>query len=204
MNKRKTYLLDELTWKEAADLFKKTDIAMINIGAIHPHGDGALLGTDSIGANEVAIRINEKCLKEGLDVVILPTIPFGYNYYHGDFPGNISIDTNTLTDYYWNIIEWLNKWGVKKILWNSTHGGNTPSVAAVSHKARTKYGIFAARFAWDATGGALSRAGMVDVPIKRGDEGLAMEMSLCAAVRPDRVDFNESTFRDWEKRSAGE
>ena len=67
MNKRKTYLLEELTWKEAANLFKKTDIAMINIGAVHAHGDGALLGTDVIGAYEVANRINEKCLKEGLD-----------------------------------------------------------------------------------------------------------------------------------------
>jgi len=45
MIKRKTYLLEELTWKEAAELFNKTDIAMINLGAIHPHGDGALLGT---------------------------------------------------------------------------------------------------------------------------------------------------------------
>ena len=199
MEKRKTYLLEELTWKEAAELFKKTDIAMINVGAVHPHGDGALLGTDVIGAHEVANRINEKCLKEKLDIVILPTIPFGYNYYHGDFAGNISIDRSTLTKYFWDIVVWLNKWGIKKILWNSTHGGNEPCVAEVAHKARAKFGIFSARFAWDATGGALSRAGMVDVPIKTGDEGLAMEMSLCAAVRPDLVDFNKSTFRDWEK-----
>jgi creatinine amidohydrolase/Fe(II)-dependent formamide hydrolase-like protein len=47
LEKRKTYLLEELTWKEAAALFK-TDIAMINLGAIHPHGDGALLGTDNL------------------------------------------------------------------------------------------------------------------------------------------------------------
>jgi len=199
MLKRKTYLLEELTWKEAAELFKKTDMAIINLGAIHPHGDGALLGTDNIGAYEVANRINERCVKENLDVVILPSIPFGYNYYHGDFEGNISIDKKTLIDYYWNVVEWLNKWGIKKILWNTPHGGNEPCVAEVAFKARIKFGIFSARFAWDASGAALSRSGMVDVPIKSGDEGLALEMSLCAAVRPDRVDFNESTFRDWEE-----
>lgn len=199
MSKRKTYLLEELTWRETAALLKKTDIAMINLGAIHPHGDGALLGTDNLGAYEVANRINEKCVNKGIDVIILPSIPFGYNYYHGDFEGNISIDKKTLIDYYWNVVEWLNKWGIKKIIWNSPHGGNEPCIAEVASKAYVKYGILSVRFAWDSTGGALSRAGVVDVPIKSGDEGLAMEMSLCAAVRPDRVDFNESTFKDWEK-----
>jgi len=131
--------------------------------------------------------------------VILPSIPFGYNYYHGDFEGNISIEKKTLTDYYWNVVEWLNKWGIKKILWNTPHVGNEPCIAEVASKAYRKYGIFSARFGWDSTGAALSRAGVVDVPIKAVDEGLAMEMSLCAAVRPDRVEFNESTFRDWEK-----
>ena len=199
MVKRKTYLLEELTWREADALFKKTDIAMINLGAIHPHGDGALLGTDNLGAYEVANMINKRCVKEGLDIVILPSIPFGYNYYHGDFAGNISIDTKTLIDYYSNVVEWLNKWGIKKILWNTPHGGNWNPIAEVAYKAYRKYGIFSARFSWDANGSDLSKAGMVDVPIKEGDEGLALEMSLCAAVRPDRVDFNESTFKDWEK-----
>jgi creatinine amidohydrolase len=199
MIKRKTYLLEELTWKEAAELFKKTDIAMINLGAIHPHGTGALLGTDNLGAYEVANKINEKCVKEGLDIVILPSVPFGYTHYHGDFEGNISIELKTLTDYLWNIVEWLNKWGIKKILWNTPHGGNSSCVGEIASKARVKYGIFSASFAWDSTGTALSRAGVVDVPhYLAGDDGLALEMSLCAAVRPDRVDFNECTFRGLE------
>jgi creatinine amidohydrolase/Fe(II)-dependent formamide hydrolase-like protein len=143
--------------------------------------------------------INERCVKEGLDIVILPSIPFGYNYYHGDFAGNISIDKKTLIDYYWNVVEWLNKWGIEKILWNTPHGGNEPCIAEVAFIAYKKYGIFSARFTWDATSSDLSKAGVVDIPLKDVGEGLAFEMSLCAAVRPDRVDFNESTFRDWEK-----
>jgi creatinine amidohydrolase/Fe(II)-dependent formamide hydrolase-like protein len=199
MVKRKTYLLEELTWNEARDLFKKTDIAIVNLGAIHPHGTGAPLGTDVIGAFEVAERINKKCVDRGNDVVILPTIPFGYNYYHGDFEGTISIDKPTLISYYWNVVKWLHKWGIKKLIWNSPHAGNSPCIEEVATRARTELGMFSVRFAWDGTGMALTRDGVINTPIKRGDEGLILEMSLVAAVKPDIVDFSQATFKDYEQ-----
>lgn len=199
MEKRKTYLLEELTWKEARELFEKTDIAIVNAAAIHPHGSGAPLGTDQIGAVGVADRINQKCVERGIDVVILPSIPFGYNYYHGDFEGNISIDKATLTGYYWNVVKWLHKWGIRKLIWNSPHGGNTPCIQDVMQRARTELGMFGVRFAWDSTGIALTRAGIIDTPIRGGDEGLILEMSLVAAVRPDIMDFSDAAFKEYEQ-----
>jgi creatinine amidohydrolase len=204
MAKKKTYMLEDLTWKEAKALFEKTDIAMICVGAIHPHGSGSTLGTDQVGAVELAKRINEKCLKRGLDIVILPSIPFGYNYYHGDFHGNISIDPPTLTSYFWNVIQWLHKWGIRKVIWNTPHGGNQPMIQDAMDRARTELGMVGVKFAWDATGTALTRAGLIDQPITGGDEGLILEMSLVKAVRPDTVDFSDATFVDYEDPFKGQ
>jgi len=195
----KKNLLNEMTWKEAKILFKKTDVAIINCGAIHPHGSACPLGTDNIGAYEVSKKISKKCLEQGIDVVILPNIPFGYNYYHGDFEGNISIDKPTLISYYWNVVKWLHKWGIRKIIWNSTHGGNEPCIEDVSSRARREFGMIAVRFAWDSTGMTLTQDGLINTPIKEGDEGLILEMSLVAAVRPEIIDFSDAAFKEYEK-----
>jgi creatinine amidohydrolase/Fe(II)-dependent formamide hydrolase-like protein len=197
--KKKTYMLEDMTWKESKELFKKTEIAIINVGAMHTHGTGCPLGTDNIGAYEIAKRINDKCVEKRISVVILPNIPFGYNNYHGDFEGNISIDRPTLSSYYWNVVKWLHKWGIRKLIWNSPHGGNWPNIQEVAIRARNELGMFSVRFGWDATAIELTRDGVIDTPIRDGCEGLIMELSLVAAVRPDTVDFSDASFKDYEQ-----
>ena len=52
------YLLDEMTWKEAEEAFKRTDVAIIPLGCTHAHGLAVPLGSDHILAEEVSKRIN--------------------------------------------------------------------------------------------------------------------------------------------------
>ena len=148
MSKMRKHLLNEMTWKEAKEAFKKTDLAIITAGACHCHGSACPLGTDNITAIELSSRIGKKCMERGIDVIVLPNIPFGYNEYHGDFPGNISIDQATLASYYMNICKWLHKWGIKKIIWNCTHGGNISVVADVSYRCRNELDLLSVLFPW--------------------------------------------------------
>lgn len=194
--KPKTYLLENLTWKEAEDLFKKTDVALINTGAIHPHGLNVPLGLDSFGATEVGIRLDKVCVKRGIDIVILPTINYGITHHHGDFPGNISIDIVTMTRLYWNIIKWIHKWGIRKIIWHTPHYV-VPSIEQCMYRARTELGMIGFRVAWDFLAIALTKSGVIDQPIKSFDGGLIMEGSLAAACRPEYVDFSAETFKEY-------
>jgi creatinine amidohydrolase len=187
------FLLNEMTWKEAKEAFKKTDIAIISTGACHPHGSACPLGTDNITAEELSNRIGKKCMERGINLIILPNIPFGYNEYHGDFPGNISIDQSVLESYYINICKWLHKWGIKKIIWNCSHGGNISAISSVAYRCRNKFGLLSVLFSW------YDQYIDLENKFSYADEGLVQEMSAILYLKPELCNISEENFSEYKQ-----
>lgn len=180
--------LDEMTWKEAEEAFQKTDIAVICLGATHPHGLACPLGTDTFVARGMGERIGEKS-----NVIVVPTLPFGYNQYHMDFPGAINIPKAHLADLYIDICESLYKWGIRKIVWLSPHGGNTSVIEDVAHRLRYEKGMLSARVNY-------FLAGLVDPNLAGyGSEGLVDEASMMLYLRPDTVHPERATFKEFKR-----
>lgn len=190
------YLLNEMSWKEAREAFKRTDIAIITSGACHPHGSACPLGSDNIMAADISDRIGKKCVERGIDVIVLPNIPFGYNEYHGEFEGTISIDTPTLIAYYMNVCKWLHKWGIRKLIWNSTHGGNKSAVQHVAFRCRHEFGMLSIYFPWYSQ---FLKIGVDPMGVVEPDEGLLQEISGMMYVRPDLVNVSEAAFKEYKQ-----
>lgn len=180
---------DEMTWKEAEEAFKKTDIAVICCGATHPHGMACPLGTDTFVARGLGERIGKKS-----NAIVVPTIPFGQNKYHMDFPGCINITNQHLCDYYMDICESLVKWGIRKFVWVSPHGGNKQSIEDVAYRLRYDKGVLSASVAYQ-----VARQLNPELGKYGGSEGLVDETSMMLYLRPDTAHPDRAEFKEYKQ-----
>jgi creatinine amidohydrolase len=179
--------LDEMTWEESEEAFKKTDIAVICCGATHPHGLACPLGTDTFVADGMGERIGKKS-----NVIVVPTITYGYNQYHMDFPGCINISKDHLRDLYLDICESLYKWGIRKLVFLSPHGGNVSVIEDVAYRLRYEKGILSALVSYEL-------AGEVDTDLQGyPSEGLADETSMMLYLRPDTAHPERAKFKGYK------
>jgi creatinine amidohydrolase len=194
METKKKSWLDEMTWEEAAEAFKKTDVAVICTGACHPHGIAAPLGTDTFVAYGIGERIGQRS-----DAVVLPTIPFGYNQYHMDgFPGCINISKNTYHNFLLEICESLYEWGTRKLVWVNPHGTNVGVIEGVAYQVRAEKNMLSAIVTY-------GLAGVVNPDLAGyGSEGLVDETSMMMYLMPHTAHpERDSGFRGEYKQPFG-
>jgi creatinine amidohydrolase len=177
---KKVFLAD-MTWKEAEEAFKRTDVAIIPVGSNETHGPHNPLGTDTFTATEVAKRIAQKT-----NVIVAPTIPIGWSPYQMDFPGGMTFTRKTLEAILVEMCESLMKWGVKRFIFLSGHGGNLDAMETVGLMLRRKYGVMCVVPRWFRP--------EIDESIPElyaifpfHDHGGQKETSLNLAINPDRV-----------------
>jgi creatinine amidohydrolase len=70
-------------------------VHLLPLGATEPHGPHAPLATDTLISVGICRRAAER-LRDELDVLVLPEIPYGVTRYGADFPGAVSIGEETL------------------------------------------------------------------------------------------------------------
>lgn len=115
----KGYLLEKLTWPKAKKAFEETSVVVIPIGSTEQHGPHLPEGTDFFIPREMGRRLIEVS-----NIIVTPTIPFGYAKYHTMFPGTLSLKEDTLRSMLIDICEDLLKYGTTHILFIDGHGGN--------------------------------------------------------------------------------
>lgn len=169
-----TTFYDEMSYEEAAEAFKKTEIAIIPLGATHPHGVACPLGTDTFVAHGIAERVGKKG-----NAIVMPASPYGWNQYHMDFPGCINMPHEHLRDHIYYVAKALHKWGIRKIIFVSPHGGNTPIISDVAYRLRYELGMLSMRVTYGI-------AGQVDPKAAGyGSEGMVDEAAMISYVRPE-------------------
>jgi creatinine amidohydrolase len=70
-------------------------VHLLPLGATEPHGPHAPLATDTLISVGICRRAAER-LRDELDVLVLPPLPYGVTRYGADFPGAVSISEETL------------------------------------------------------------------------------------------------------------
>ena len=86
--------LKEMTWQEFEEKIKKCDTVVIPSGAFEVYGPQLPLGTDTIVAEEIAIRVADK-----LDLIVGPTLEIGDSIALYDFPGTLNAKPESFKDY---------------------------------------------------------------------------------------------------------
>lgn len=114
--------MDLMSVDEIEQALKATDVAIVPVGAIEPHGRHAPMGSDTFIALEIAERLAEAC--GGL---VFPPIPFGNINLGYDFrymPGTISLDSKLLIDLHRNIGTELARSGFRRLVFVNGHAPN--------------------------------------------------------------------------------
>jgi creatinine amidohydrolase/Fe(II)-dependent formamide hydrolase-like protein len=131
----------ELTWPEAEERLKETDIALLPVGAIEQHGPHLTLDVDSFDADYLAQQVAGACSEP--KPLVLPPIAYGVSYHHDEFKGTISIGNETLAELIYEIGTSVAKNGIKKLVIINGHGGNAPALNYAAQLINRDTGIFA-------------------------------------------------------------
>lgn len=174
-------LLGEMTWEEAEAALKTCEVVIVPTGSHEQHGKALPLCTDWLTADAIGKRLADKV---GDNVVILPSCPFGYCDYHSDFAGTLSLSEDTLTAFYSDILNYVLRYGVKKVIFANSHGANSGAIKRIAHKLRARNILVMAVAWWDAAVAANPDWGLI------GHADIN-ETSLVMAIRPELVNMDK-------------
>ena len=111
--------LPHMTWPEVRDLLTRTDMVIIPIAALEQHSLHLPIGTDYLNGLERA-----KLIAQRTDVLVAPVLLPGNSPYHMEFPGTITLSSQTIQQVYFEAAQSLLKHGFKRFLLLNSHGGN--------------------------------------------------------------------------------
>jgi creatinine amidohydrolase len=100
--------------------------AVLPFGATEPHNLHMPYGTDTFQVEELARRACARAWEAGARVALLPAIPYGVNTNHLQVPGGLacSVNPTTLLAVLRDLVDSLERQGVRKLLLLNGHGGN--------------------------------------------------------------------------------
>jgi creatinine amidohydrolase len=107
----------ESTWQEIETA--KPEGAVIGIGAIEQHGPHLPLNMDCLSAEYLARGIAAE-----FGWYQLPTLPIGASAEHMDFPGTLTLRSETLIAIFADILDSVKRHGIPRLTIVSGHGGN--------------------------------------------------------------------------------
>lgn len=115
------YRYAELKWPEIKEYSKQNRVAIVPVGMIEDHGPHLPVDSDALTVEEICVRVARTIPEE---VVLLPTLQYGYSPHHMDFPGAITIRGNILTEFVMDICRSLVRHDFRRILIVNGHGSN--------------------------------------------------------------------------------
>lgn len=133
--------LGELTWEEAAEVFREADFIVLPTGSMEQHGLHLPLLTDTIRAENISRMLVEMAWREGLRLYLLPVLAYGVSEHHMRFPGTVSIEPEVYTGLIESIGASLARHGARRMLILNFHGGNTRHLETASARIRSRHGL---------------------------------------------------------------
>jgi creatinine amidohydrolase/Fe(II)-dependent formamide hydrolase-like protein len=186
IDKKRNFILGELTWPQAKDRLKEVDIALLPVGAIEQHGPHLPLDTDAFDAIYLSEKVAEAC--KDPKPLVLPLISYGVSYHHDDFPGTISITNDTLSKIVYDIGMGAAHNGITKLVIINGHGGNVPSLKFAAQMINRDAQIFTAVESGDTSDVDLDRLCETPNDVHAGE----IETSTSLAIRPELVNMGKS------------
>ena len=117
----KSFRYDELTWEEIRAAVDLQPVLLLPFGAVEDHGYHLPLNTDNIIIERICEETAKRMPGEAL---LLPTIQYGLDEHHMDFPGTITVDMETLLRFVSQVAGSAARHGFTHILVVNGHGSN--------------------------------------------------------------------------------
>jgi creatinine amidohydrolase len=180
----------DMSWPEVKEASEKTRVALIPVGSTEQHGPHLPTKTDAFIAEQLCRKVSESAPEISF---FMPSVNYGYNEHHLDFPATIDIDYETMIRLVIDIGKSLGHHGFEKLVIVNGHGSNVApmEIAARRITIETKHSLCAsldylaiAPEVFDLLEGEDAHAGEV-------------ETSLMLYLDPESVDMSKAT-RDWD------
>jgi len=159
-------------------------IAVLPLAATEQHGPHLPLTTDVMIGQAYLARVRE-LLPNTVPATFLPIQPVGISTEHIDFPGTLTLSTETALKEWKGLGESVARAGLKKLVIVTSHGGNSAAMTLVAQDLRAFCGLLAVTTSW-------SRFGAPDglfpaEELRHGIHGGAVETSIMLARFAEHV-----------------
>jgi creatinine amidohydrolase len=186
---------DHLTWPEmrAAIARRPQPVVAVPIGAVEDHGPHMSISTD----NDILEGILGACGEAAAgDLLVLPTIPFGLDEHHMDFPGTIAVDMQTTLAYLAQVAISVARHGFSHILIVNGHGSNSSICDLAARECVLKTGVICAATTVNAAVNPALVADVLDTERKGGwgsvGHACEYETAMMLHLQPERVDMGQA------------
>jgi creatinine amidohydrolase len=174
----------DIHWPDIAAASPSRWIAVLPLAATEQHGPHLPVSTDVLIGEAYLARVRE-LLPATLPATFLPLQPVGISTEHIDYPGTLTLPTETALKEWMALGESVARAGVKKLVMVTSHGGNSAAMTLVAQDLRAQHGLFVVTTSW-------SRFGAPDglfsaQELRHGIHGGAVETSIMLARYPHTV-----------------
>lgn len=178
--------LPHMTWPEVQELRTRTDMVIIPVAAMEQHSLHLPIGTDYLNGLERA-----KLVAQRADVLVAPILLPGNSPYHMEFPGTITLSSQTIQQVYFEAAQSLIRHGFTRFLLLNSHGGNQAITRYIADRINQETAGIAVELG-DAAAPFLTRAPEPPAPGARSFDrhGGVGETSAALYLAPSLVDLD--------------
>src|SRR5262249_13949875 len=133
------HFLEKITWPEVeAVQAAGVDAVLLPIGSTEQHGRHMPLDTDCLIARELCRLAAEAGEREGVSLLVAPTLNVTLSWYHMQFPGSLRLSTTTFLHVFREVCDSLAHHGFDRLIAVNGHGGNIAALTvAVNYTMET-------------------------------------------------------------------
>lgn len=174
----------DIHWPDTAAAGRSRWIAVLPLAATEQHGPHLPVGTDVMIGEAYLARVRE-LLPATLPATFLPLQTVGISTEHIDYPGTLTLPSETALKSWMALGESVARSGIRKLVMVTSHGGNSAAMTLVAQDLRAQHGLFVVTTSW-------SRFGAPDglfsgEELRHGIHGGAVETSIMLARYPHTV-----------------
>ncbi|NPV09287.1 MAG: creatininase family protein [Anaerolineae bacterium] len=186
MSAQSEYRYNRLTWPEMNEAISAQKVVILPTGSTEQHGPHMPLDVDAFLTESVCLEVGRRASDR---VLVLPTVSYGLNLHHIDFPGTIHIEPETFIAFCLNITKSVAYHGFQKILIVNGHGSNTPLVDLVARKTTLQTHSLCASLNYFSLAMDAFRQVQETPVVAHADE---IETSLYLYLAPERVKMDKA------------
>ncbi len=169
-------MLADLSWPELRDLREQVDLVLLSIGSNEQHGPNLAMSMDIVRATQFCRRASIMAYSR---LLVAPGPPWGVSFHHMNFPGTITLTSDTFTQILVEIVGALRQHGFRRFMIVNGHGGNTNAMGTACARIHEELDV--------AFIGAASYFSFADTDVNErfgitGITGHACEMEVSAAM----------------------
>ncbi len=184
-----TKLWADMSWRDFAAADMGAAVAVLPVGAIEQHGPHLPVGVDA-DLNEGYLKRVIARVPADWPALFLPPQAIGASDEHSEYPGTLTLSTETLTRVLTEIGASVARAGCRKLVFINAHGGNNSAIDAAALALRARFAMLAVHASWRRLGypeGLFSERERA-----HGVHGGDIETSLMLAFRPGAVKMSEA------------